>query len=648
MARRLAAIMFTDLVGSTQLAQRDERSALQLLREQGELARPVLAAHHGRLVKSTGDGFLAEFANALDAVECAVDFQRRAHERSARVERPPMNIRIGIHVGDVESEGEDILGDAVNVASRVETLAAAGGVCLSSVVWEHVRNKVPFAFESLGRKSLKGVLDPLEIYRVVLPWQSAAAPVAVALDRTRVAVLPLVSMSPDPADEYFADGMTEELIDRLAQVKRLAVIARTSIMSYKKTTKKASEIAQELSAGSLVEGSIRKAGNRVRITVQLIHSGTEAHLWSNRYDRDLDDVFAVQTEIAERVAEELNVRLLDSEKQVLAKKATENTEAYGLFLRGRELFLEGSDPSMRRALDFYEKALTLDPDFARAHVGEAECHQWFGTNGAEPGEVALAAVRASLQRALALDPDLPEAHAALSMLHMNEDDGPAWEAEARRALELNPSLPGAHFSLYTLASIKGELNEMVREVETAHRLDPLASQYVNELGLAYLFTGREKELLDLWQQTEHVAPRATAGVKTWYYLSKGDLQRAGEYFSRRESLQPTSTPSIWLTYVGGILAALNGQKEKAQLAVRQLEQDPNLKATGLTYIGEVYWALGDLDSCFDYWNRALEAHTLVATDVMCNPLFGNLRSDPRFQGLTEKLRRRLGFGRQAS
>jgi len=636
--------MFTDLVGSTELAQRDEKSALALLREQEALAEPLLTEHSGRLVKSTGDGMLIEFANVRDAVECSVAYQRVVRERNAGGKTPPLRVRIGIHAGDVESKGADILGDAVNLAARVEPLAEPGGVCLSGAVYEQTHNKVPFPMERIGPKMLKGVLEPVEIYRVVLPWQRAGVATPTDMDRTRVAILPFANLSPDPTDDYFADGLTEELIGRLAQLKRLTVIARTSVMTYKRTSKKVSEIAQELSVGALVEGSVRKAGNRVRITVQLINAGTEGHVWSDRFDRDLDNIFAVQTEIAEKVARELNVKLVDSEKQVLERKPTQSTDAYGLFLRGRELLREGSEPSVRQALGLYEQAIALDPTFARAFVGVAECHQsLFQQHGVEAMKASLPVARTSLQRALELDPDLPEVHAALAELHQNEDDGPAQEAEARRAVELNPSLPEAHYALFNLAALKGEAHEMVREIETAYVLDPLRTQYIMEVGYAYVYTGRKKEAMEHWLKTEQLAPVQTAMVKTEYYLSCGDLEEAEEFYSLREKLPPS--PSVWLTWMGGVLAALKGKNEKALLAIRTLEKDSTLGPLGLTYIGFVHYALGDLDSYFEYMDRALEAHTLITSAVLYSPLFDRARLDPRYRGLVEKLRRRTGFAK---
>jgi adenylate cyclase len=634
--------MFTDMVGYTALGQRNESLSLALVEEQRKLIRPILARHNGREVKTIGDAFLVDFPNALDAVRCAYDIQRAIREFNLSLASDKrIHLRIGVHVGEVVESLGDISGDAVNVASRIEPLAEDGGVCLTRQVYDHVRSKVDLPLSSLGPKSLKNVTEPVEVYKMVMPWEKEIAVMSAQLDKTRIAVLPFTNMSPDPADEYFADGMTEELIDRLAQVKSLKVIARTSVMSYKKKEKKASEIARELEVGSLVEGSVRKAGNRVRVTVQLISAGTEEHVWSSRYDKNLDDIFAVQTEIAEKVAGELKTQLLESEKKTLQKRPTENTEAYTCFLQGRELYREDTEASVRQALGLFQKAIELDSGFARAHVGVAECHEWLANSGCEPFDVSLSSIKTSLERAIDLDPNLPEAHASLSEMFFNNDDLPSMEAEARRALELNPSLPEPYSQLSELAALKGDPEEAVRLNEAAYRLDPIRPRFIYYLGTAYLYTGREEEALELWKKTEQLAPVSTYRGMTEYYLSRGDLERAREFQAKAEKLEPTN-PRI--ASMGGILAAWESDREKAMLAIKKIE-DAKTGPIGFNFIGYIYHALGDLDSYFEYMNKAVEAHTIIPSTVMYSPLFAKARADPRYLELVAKLRKQCGLGK---
>ena len=628
--------MFTDMVGYTALGQRNESLSLALVEEQRKLIRPILARHNGREIKTIGDAFLVEFLSALDAVRCAYDIQRAVREFNISLpEDRRVHLRVGVHLGDVVESGGDISGDAVNVASRIEPLAEDGGVCVTRQVYDHTQNKFELKMASLGVKPLKNVSVPIEVYRMVMPWSVETPAPSVQLDKKRIAVLPFTNMSSNPEEGYFADGMTEELITSLSGVRQLTVIARTSVMGYKGTTKKVREIGRELEVGSVLEGSVRKAGSKVRITAQLIDAATEGHLWAQNYDRQLEDIFAIQSEIAEKVAGELRIRLVDSEKRTLEKKPTENTEAYTCFLRGRELFREETETSVRQAIGLFEQAIELDPRFARAYVGVAECHQYLATAGYEPFDVSLSIVKTSLERAIDLDPDLPEAHASLSEMHYNEDDLLGAKAEAKKALELNPSLPDPYWMLGELAADNGEPEEMVRKIETGYRLDPIRPRFIWLLGTAYLWTGREQEALELWKKTEELAPASIYRGMTEYYLAKGNLEKAKEFHAKFEKLEP-SPPRA--TSLGGIIAALGGDRERALLAVKKIE-DAKIGPIGFNYIGYIYHALGDLDSFFEYMNKAFEAHTIIPSTLMYSPLLAKGRADPRYPELVAKLRR---------
>jgi adenylate cyclase len=631
--------MFTDLVGYTALTQRNEALAMQLLEEHRRLVRPFFPKHSGREVKTIGDAFLVEFASALEATRCAFDIQQSLSElNSGRREDRRVLLRVGIHLGDVIHDQNDVYGDAVNIASRIEPLASPGGICVSQQVYDQIKNKFEFPLSTLGEKTLKNVSEPVEVYRVILPWEKKSESES-ELEKTRIAVLPFTNMSSNPEEGYFADGMTEELITSLSGVRQLTVIARTSVMGYKGTTKKVREIGRELEVGSVLEGSVRKAGSKVRITAQLIDATTEGHLWAQNYDRQLEDVFAIQSEIAEKVAGELRIRLVDSEKRTLEKKPTENTEAYTCFLRGRELFREETEASLKQALGLFEKAIELDPRFARAHVGVAECHQSLAGLGFEQFDVSLSTVKSLLERAIDLDPNLPEAHAVLAEMFFNVDDMPGLDAEARRALELNPSLPQPYSMLSELAAMNGDPGEMVRQTETAYRLDPIRPRFIYSVGTAYLWTGREEEALELWKKTEQLAPAYTYRGMTEYYIIKGDLEKAKEFHAKAEKLEPTNPRIISM---GGIIAAMEGDKEKALLAIKKIE-DAKIGPLGFNYIGYIYHALGDLDSYFEYMNKAREAHQIIPSTMMYSPLFARARADPRYLELVERLRKQCGL-----
>ncbi len=632
--RRLVAVMFTDMVGYTALGQRSESLSLALVEEQRKLVRQILSRHDGREVKTMGDAFLVEFPNAVDAVRCAYDIQRAIREFNLSLAADKrIHLRIGVHVGEVVESQGDISGDAVNIASRIEPLAEDGGVCITRQVYDHVQNKVDLPMSNIGPKSLKNVTEPMEIYKMVMPWEKEMASPSLQLDARRIAVLPFSSLSPDPDDEYFADGLTEELIDRLCQVRELGVIARTSVMSYKKNGKKASEIGRELKAGALVEGSVRKSGNKIRVTAQLINSNTEEHIWSSRYDGDLEDIFGIQSEIATKVADELRIQLVGSEKRMLERRSTGNTEAYTYFLQGRELLREGSEPSIRKAIGLFERAIQLDSSFARAYSALATCYQRLGNEGYEPYWESLAREKVPLKKALDLDPDLAEAHASLSVMLFNEDDVIGAEAEARRAIELNPSLPEAYDVLSNVMWLKGDTEEGTRLVETYYRLDPIRPSYVRDLGNVYFYLGRESEALEHWKKTVELSPAGTYRLMTEYYLSKGNHEKAKEFHSMAEKLQPTHP---WVTWMKGFIAASIGDKEGALGAVRHIETSRG--NSGLNDIAFIYYALGNLDSYFDYLNRALDLHSLEFVYPIYCPLFREGKNDPRFQELMEKMR----------
>jgi adenylate cyclase len=637
--RRLGAVMFTDLVGYTALTQRNEALAMQLLEEHRKLVRPFFPKHNGREIKTIGDAFLVEFASALEATRCAFDIQQSLNElNSGRPQERRVLVRVGIHLGDVIHDQNDVYGDAVNIASRIEPLAPPGGICVSQQVYDQIRNKFEFPLSTLGEKSLKNVSEPIEVYRVILPWEKKSEGES-SLEKNRIAVLPFANMSPDPADGYFADGMTEELITSLSGVRQLTVIARTSVMKYKGSQKSASEVGRELNAGSLIEGSVRKAGNKVRISAQLIDTSTEGYLWAQNYDRQLEDVFAIQSEIAEKVAGELRIRLVDSEKRAIEKKATENTEAYNNFLRGRELLREMTEPSLRQAIVLFEKAIELDPSFARAHLGLAECFLSLANDAYEPYEKSVPKGELSVRKALQLDPELAEAHATLALIDFLEDNLSGSETEAKRAIELNPSIPEGYYVLSNVAFARGDRDEGIKVAEAAYHLDPVRPRYVERLGLLYFYMGRESEALQFWEKTAQLAPAGTYRNMTEYHLFKGNQERAKEYFSMAEKLEPTHT---WVAWMRGFIAAQTGDRKTALEAVRKIEENWS-GALDLNGIAFIHYALGDLDSYFTYLNRATDQHLLQYLYVLYSPLFAKARADPRYMELVGKLRRQMSL-----
>src|SRR3989449_5655335 len=379
--RRLAAIMFTDMAGYTALSQRNESLSLALAEEQRKLLRPVFNRHSGREIKTMGDAFLVEFSNAMDAVRCAYDAQRASREFN--IPQPSdqrIILRIGLHLGDVVESQGDISGDAVNIASRIQSLAEDGGISVTRQVYDQVQNKFDLPLKSLGSRSLKNVSAPLEVYKMILPWEKEQKSAAQLLETSRVAVLPFANMSPDPGDSYFADGITEEIISTLSGVSGLNVISRTSVMSYKGTTKRVKEIGGELEAGSVLEGSFRKAGNKIRVTAQLIDVRDDRHVWAHSYHRNLDDVFGVQTDIAKQVSDALRVKILAPEIDRIDRKPTESTKAYTLYLSGRYHWNRRGIEDINKATEYFAQAVKEDDRFALGYVGLADSNEILSSN----------------------------------------------------------------------------------------------------------------------------------------------------------------------------------------------------------------------------------------------------------------------------
>ena len=482
--RRLGAIMFTDLVGYSSMTSLDERRALSLLQEHRGLMRGAFDAHGGRVVKTMGDGFLVEFPSAVEAVECAIQAQKDV--RSLSEKKGPgdkISIRIGIHVGDVVHSDGDILGDAVNVASRIEPLAESGGICVTRQVVDQVERKVDCKFVKIGTRDLKNIRYPVEVYKVEGSGDKQR-PDESDLDPRRIAILPLSSLSADPNDRYFVDGMTEELISTVSRIRELSVISRTSVMRYKDTTVPIGEIGRELSAGTVLEGSVRKAGNKVRITTQLIDSQNDRHLWAQSYDRDLTDIFAIQADIAEQVAQALRVSLLSKEKEAVEKKATGDLEAYTLYLKGRYFWNERSFESVRKAAGYFEEAIRLDPRFALAYSGLADCYMIQVDRGMiSHAEAAI--MNGYAEKAIELDDDLAEAHASLAAVKQEQWDMPGAEREMKRALALKPSYSTAEHWYFILLNSLGRYEEAFEHEKRALKLDPYSSSINQGSGSRY-------------------------------------------------------------------------------------------------------------------------------------------------------------------
>jgi len=482
--RRLAAILAADVAGYSRLMGADEEGTHERLKAHlRELVDPKIKEHRGRTVKNTGDGFLADFPSVVDAVRCAVEVQRGLSERNAGI--PPekrIEFRIGINLGDVIVEEHDIFGDGVNVAARLEGLAEPGGVIVSNTVHDHVRDRLPLGFEDLGEQQVKNIARPVRVYRVREnpagpaedPGPGLPQPLPLP-DKPSIAVLPFENMSSDPEQEFCADGIAEDVITAVSRYPSLFVIARNSCFTYKGRAVDVKRVGLELGVRYVLEGSLRKSGNRIRVTAQLVEAETGKHVWAERYDRDLADIFAVQDEITEAVTIAVAPAIAAAEQQRAMRKPPESLDAWGAYQRGLWHLSKVSAEENALAEKFFQRAIDLDPIFAGGYTGLAAAINRAGAmfltrNLAE----ALSTEEALARRAVALDGDDAEARSRLAIALQSRGDYQGGQAEAERALVISPNLADAHGALGVVLTFSGRPEEGLASLKTCVRLDPRA------------------------------------------------------------------------------------------------------------------------------------------------------------------------------
>jgi len=638
--------MLTDMVGYSKLMHQDEKLALDLAREQDQIVRGAVLQFDGRTVKSLGDGVLAEFGSALTAVKCALRVQEVVAERNSTAEGEHIWLRIGVHLGDVEHRDGDVFGDAVNIVARIEPQSDPGGVCVSRQVYDQVHNKLDVTFESIGTPDLKHIDTTIELFKITSPGRpprptkDSAGPSAESL---RIVVLPFANISPDPSDGYFADGMTEELIEKLAHVQNLRVIARTTTMHYKNSQETALEIGRALRVGMALECSVRKAGSRIRVTAQLIDTRSEEHLWASRYDRELDDVFAIQDDIAAQIAAAVSAHVARPGVTVAlppgrAQPDTADMAAYTEFLQGRKLLRDKvSEATIREALALFEKAVARDPGFARARVGAADCYLWLGGEGSLPYADTEMKARQQLASALATDDELAEAHSVLSGILLGEDEAAGAAREARRALELNPSLSDPYRWLAQIEAGEGNIGETVRLLEEACRIDPLDVNVLAFLGRAYFYAGREAEAVSHWARTESLVGFRTYQHRTEYHLSHQDYAEASQTLREMERLRPDS---VWVLTYRGVLAGLQEDRETAARCIEILGELEGHGVLTCFFAGFIHFALDEWDAFFQCMERAFELRQLPLMELLYSPLYAAARGDSRYRDLLRRQRDR--------
>ena len=698
--RKLAAIMFTDMVGYSALAQRDDKLALELLEEHRRLLREIFPRFHGIEIKTIGDAFLVEFGSALEAAQCAIEIQRTLAKRNHDVTSDRrIELKIGIHIGDVVHREGDVYGDGVNIASRIEALAGAGGICVSMDVERQIRNALEARFEKFGTADLKNIKLPMDLFRIVLPWETGAKaeggipraskkspiliPAAVLLtiiallggwwwmqrssknqqqsvtaqaspvapasaaDPKSVAVLPFVNLSDDKGSEYFSDGVSEELLTILQKIPGMHVAARTSAFSFKGKNATAQEIGQKLGVAHLVEGSVRKAGDSVRIAARLSRAETGQELWSENFTRDLKDVFAVQTELAQTIVAQLRGQLtggatgpaekekIQAEVQAAEKGGTKNVEAHQQYLQGRFYQNRSSDKSIGQALAAYQRAVELDPAFALAWAGLAQTYTWYCNFSTEGGlksfDAHLAAARDATARALALEPNLPDALFALSMIQTNFDyDWKGAGETLRKALAVAPQDPALLAQAGNLAAARGETAPATDFYRRAVAADPVNATYRSYLAGNLALAKQYEEARAEYARAIELNPAAP-----WYHAGLGSAYLLEGKFEEAATAAQQD-PAEWakLTIVA---AARWSQKRIPESDAALAELIKNSAETAAYQIAGVYGYRDEKDRAFEWLERARRQRDAGLAGLRQETYLNNIKNDPRWNAFLHKM-----------
>ena len=676
--RKLAAIMFTDMVGYTALMQEDENLARELIERHRTMMKPVVEKHRGEVLQYVGDGTFCTFESAIEAVNAAIDIQRIFEIEDE------VNLRIGIHIGDVVVKGDEVYGDGVNVASRLEPLAEPGGICISGEVYNQIKNQTGLNATSGGRKELKNVKDPLDIYYIDfasadkkdssaarakedgsqpidkpglkkliyigagviallilviwnLPFISSDKRELEASGEIRsIAVLPLENLSGDPNKEYFSDGMTEALISDIAKIRALKVISRTSVMRYKNTEKSLPEIARELKVDAILEGSVLLIGDEVRITAQLIRAATDEHLWAESYTVKLENVLSLQSRIAKAIAKEIKITLTPEDKNRLESVRKINPEALEAYLKGKFFWNKRTAEDITRALEFYKEAIGEDPAYALAYVGIAESYNLLHEYAGIPSKDTYPKAMAAAKKALEIDQTLGEAHISLAYAyHEYIWDWEKAETEFLKGLELNPNYATGRQWYAEFLARQGRFEESLVQVHKSRELDPLAMViHIAEGYVEYLSGNREKGI-KLLKSVSQLYPNSF--LPNWMlsiiYRMGGSEKEAYEYtmkYVRLRGFTPDFIDSVEKGYSESGLKGLN----RAFLESLSDEENPHA-----IDFAQSYGFLGEYDKALDWLEESYNQKEVWITGILIEPPFTDpeFRSNPRFQALLKKM-----------
>ncbi|HEY9044764.1 MAG TPA: adenylate/guanylate cyclase domain-containing protein [Ohtaekwangia sp.] len=637
--RQLAAILFADMTGYTALMQEDEQLARLKRRRLKEVLDSTIPEFNGRILQFYGDGSLSIFKSAIDGVHCAMRIQQELQRD------PKVDVRIGIHTGDVIMEDEAIYGDGVNQASRVESLAVSGSILVSEKVFDEVRNQADILTRELGYFEMKNVKEPVRVFAIansgiVVP-DRAALQGKTRQPVNRLAVLPFVNMSADPENEYFSDGITEELLNALTKIDGLQVTSRTSAFAFKGKNADIRDIAIQLNVDKVLEGSVRKAGNRVRVTAQLINAADGYHVWSENYDRDLTDIFALQDEISGIIANKLRENLVSSPISSRIKTLpTQNIEAYTLYLKGLHYWNKLTPADSRKAIDCFEQAIIIEPDYALAYAMTATAYSQLGSSGQMLPATAFEIVHRYADKALQLDDSVAEGYIAKGAAYLLYDWKwkEAYEA-LQKGLNLNPGATAVYRWLGFYYILMGQKEQAITIMEEALKIDPLSAIINQSLGNIYAFAARYDDAIRQADKLLEIDPQLRMGIelKAWSIGMKGHWPAAKKLFEEVHRL--TNHPLKGLMGLGYAHAML-GERDAALDCIARIEkrqaENPDL-VLDADLVG-IWYALGNMDKAFYHINQCVEKRIAPVNYFLEYPILSDLKKDPRYEQLREKLK----------
>jgi len=669
-ARQLAAIMFTDIVGYTAMMQADEQKAVAVIKHYNSSLEELVRQYNGQVLNYYGDGSLCIFHNATDAANCSLDLQKELKNN------PGVPLRIGLHIGEVFFEEEKALGDGVNLASRIQSLGQENNILVSAEFYDKIKNNSAFSVVSLGQFEFKNVTKSLEVLalcneglsiprrskmegklrkkstlkkliiatslilfcaavffigKTFLPGESAAAS-----NEQSIAVLPFVDMSPDKDQEYFSDGMSEELLNLLSKIPDLKVISRTSSFSFKGKNEDVRKIGENLGVANVLEGSIRKSGNKIRITAQLIEVREGTHLWSETFEREMSDVFAIQDEISKKIVDILKITLTTKDANQLRGSFTKDPEAYEDFLMGRFHWNMRTEEGIKKSIGYFEDAIKRDPNYAAAYAGLADTYLTLYDYGLMSIDESTSKAKEAALRALTINGMLAEAHNSLAHVDLHEWKWKSAVEGFQRAIELNPNYVLAHHWYALCLTSLGRSDEAVNEMKKARELNPLSTRINGDLGMAYLAAGEFDKAIEQEQKTLELNPNAVGPfwIRGMAYQQKKLYDSAIKDF--RHALELSPGDPDFLAALGHVYAS-SGDTVASRNILDTLFIENKKQPVSPFCFALVYAGLNDKEKALEWLEEAYKQKSGSVRYLKMEPRLDVLRNEPRYLVLMEKI-----------